>query len=68
MPLIDPDEYVFPFGLHKGHTYRYILKSDPLYIKWLVEQENGFELAEDDWQEVLKGAEEQERRILETGY
>ncbi len=48
---VDPAEYVFTFGKYKWISYREILKRDPHYILWLVE-EGRFEIEDSDLNEL----------------
>lgn len=35
---VDPEEYEFTFGKYKWMSYREVMKRDPGYILWLVEE------------------------------
>ena len=35
---VDPEEYEFTFGKYKCMSYRAVLKRDPYYILWLIEE------------------------------
>jgi hypothetical protein len=48
---VDPDDYEFTFGKYKWCSYAEILKRDPGYILWLVE-EGKFELEDSDLNEL----------------
>ena len=33
-----PDEFIIPFGVHRGRTYKYIYENHMKYVKWLLKQ------------------------------
>ena len=47
----DADTYEFTFGKYRHLSYREVLKRDPGYILWLVE-EGSFELEDSDLNEL----------------
>lgn len=37
---IDTEDYEFDFGKYRSYSYAYVLRHDPAYIEWLVDQGN----------------------------
>ncbi len=42
------------FGKHKGKTVQEILKCDPTYVRWLINNVETFVMSLEDTKEVLK--------------
>lgn len=50
---IDTEQFCFNFGKYLGHTYQYVLIRDPFYIKWLIDQDRGFDLNDEDLRDLM---------------
>ena len=35
-----PDEFIIPFGKYRGHTYGYVCKNHPKYVRWMLTQDD----------------------------
>ncbi len=42
--MINPNTYIFRFGMHKGLTFKEVAEKDPDYIIWCYDNIDGFEL------------------------
>ncbi len=55
---IDTRTYDFDFGKYKGYSFDYVMRLDPGYIQWLVDEHRGFELDESDLNELQQRLQE----------
>jgi hypothetical protein len=58
MMTIDTRTYDFDFGKYKGYSFDYVMRVDPSYLSWLVDENNGFELDDDTLDELDKRLKE----------
>ena len=35
-----PDDFIIPFGVHRGRTYGYVCKNHMQYVRWLIKQDD----------------------------
>lgn len=57
--FIEPEEYVFGFGKHRGMTYLDVREIDPWYIQWCAESIEWFKLTPDEKEYVDELVDEQ---------
>jgi hypothetical protein len=62
MPTVDLNTYVFKFGQYSFHTAREVLKIDPEYIFWCLNNLAEFDLCPQDIKELKDALNKKAKR------